>query len=125
VLRLAEDVGVTVMLIADDSVSEAGMYELEDEVEGVCSKELSISMGSCGSNSSPREISSSLSSGLLASFFTGIVARGGTEVVAAMAGLAVTVSGRVSILGDRTIIVAADFLGVWQRRSSCPSSNSS
>jgi hypothetical protein len=36
--------------------------------------------------------------------------------VAAMAGLAMTVGGGVSILGDRTIIVAADFLGV--RRSS-------
>jgi hypothetical protein len=124
-MGMAEVEDRAVVLIADKSVSEVAMDGLDDEVEGVHPEEPSISMGSRGLNLSPREISSSLSSGLSASFSAGIVAWGGTEVVAAMAELAMSVGGGVSISGDGTIIVAANFLSVRWCRSSCPSSNSS
>jgi hypothetical protein len=123
-MGMAEGEDRAVVLIANKSVSEAAMDGLDDEVEGVRSEGPSISMGSRGSNSSPREISSSLSSGLLASFSVGIAAVI-SEGLAVTVGLTMVAGDSVSILGDRTIIGAAGCVGIRRRRFSLPSSNSS
>jgi hypothetical protein len=98
-------------LSADESVSEAVMDELDDAVEELRPEGPSISIGSRGSNSSPREISSSLSSGLSASFSAGIAAVI-SEGLAVTFGWAIVAGVGVSISGDGTIIGAAGCLGI-------------
>jgi hypothetical protein len=122
VTTVADVDGVTIMLSVDESVSDGGMDGLDRDVDG---DDSSISIGSLGSNSSPREINSSSSSGLSAAFSLESGPVADAEGVGVIVGFAVTAGGGVSVLGSGTIIGAAGCLGVRRRRVSRPSSNSS
>ena len=108
-MALVDVEGITEVSIMDDSVSEADRDVLVDKLEVVGPEELSISIGSRGSNSSPREMSSLLSYGLSAAFSVEVVAVFMVGGVATMVRLAVV--GGISILGSGSIMVAAGCLG--------------
>jgi hypothetical protein len=82
-----EDVEGVLVALFDDSGSETGADALDDKMDGVVSGEPSMSMGSRGSNSSPREIKSSLSSDPSAAFSADAVAAVDAGGLVVMVGL--------------------------------------